>query len=153
MPLHQLNVRKASFSNKSDGPQRPQDGPRMAQDGPKRPQDGPKTAPRWPRNGVGGKRNTVLAACRAKRSQDGPKRAPKRLEDGFGTASVAHEMPFSRPAEPALSLSAATPKKVPSTGQKGQPSQRLRYNMGCGGVRGASYNPPHPSEVHGAIKL
>ena len=68
--LHQLNFRRASFSHKSTGSQRPQDGFRMA---------------------------------------------PRR--------------------------------------QKGQPSQRLRYNMGCGGIRGASYNPPHLSGVHGVIDV
>ena len=48
-------------------------------------------APRWPPNGP-------------KTAQRGPKTAPKRLQDGLGTVSVAQEMPFSRPAEPALSL-------------------------------------------------
>ena len=87
-----------------------------------------------------------------KTAQGGPKTAPKRLQDGLGTTSVAYEMPFSQPAEPALSLSAASPKKVPSTRQNKQPSQRLRYDMGCGGIRGASYNPPHPSGVLGVMK-
>ena len=44
----------------------------------------------------------------------------------------------------------------PQNGSKMAPrwsSQRLRYNLGCGGIRGASYNPPHPSGVHGVIRL
>ena len=95
-----------------------------------------------------------------KMAQRGPKTAPKQLQDGSGTMSVAHDMsiPAGRTSSFSLSLSffrrprTGTPKEAPGTSQNGQPSQRLCYNMGCGGIRGASYNPPHPSGVHGVME-
>ena len=125
-----------------DGPKKLQDGPPDPQDGPKRPSDNPQKPQDGPR-----------------KPQDGPKRpqdVPRRFQDGPGTVSVAHEMLFSAcRTDSSLSWRPRrdTPKEAPGTRHNGQPSQRLRCNMGCGGIRGVSYNPPHPSGVLGVIRL
>ena len=140
-------IRTSNHRCAERAPRRPTKAPRWPPNGSKTAQDGSKMALIWPKMAQDGSKMALIWPKMAPRwLESGPRwptKAPRRPPNGSKTAQDGSKMARNWPD------TAQDSSKMAHT----WPSQRLRYNLGCGGIRGASYNPPHPSGVLGVIGL